>query len=247
MVKEKNGLSIESVEARDLPDAWFQCVYHIIDKGYTYTIDRGSYEGQKRLEFDYVTVHIKFPGVRPLIPDIPAALGIPNPVAPGYVEEYLPYLMTPSKQPNEQYTYGERLSGWVWQEPLHYDGAMPVFPREETVDQIHEIIAMYKNGGFGTNQACMSVSLPSDVRLPDPPCLRLIDTRIRYGKLHFMVYFRSWDLWNGFPANLAAIQMLKEYMAQEIGVEDGEIIASSKGLHLYDYVWELAKLRTMKT
>ena len=30
-------------------------------------------------------------------------------------------------------------------------------------------------------------------------------------------------------------------MASEIGVEDGEIIASSKGLHLYDYVWEIAR------
>ena len=36
-------------------------------------------------------------------------------------------------------------------------------------------------------------------------------------------------------------------MASSIGVEDGEIIASSKGLHLYDYVWELAQLRTCKT
>jgi thymidylate synthase len=53
-------------------------------------------------------------------------------------------------------------------------------------------------------------------------------------------------LWNGFPANLGAIQLLKEYMAENIGVEDGEIIAASKGLHLYDYIWELAKLRTMK-
>jgi thymidylate synthase len=35
-------------------------------------------------------------------------------------------------------------------------------------------------------------------------------------------------------------------MASEIGVEDGEIIAASKGLHLYDYVWELAQLRTMR-
>ena len=35
-------------------------------------------------------------------------------------------------------------------------------------------------------------------------------------------------------------------MAQEIDVEDGEIIAASKGLHLYDYIWELAKLRTMQ-
>ena len=35
-------------------------------------------------------------------------------------------------------------------------------------------------------------------------------------------------------------------MAQEIGVGDGEIVAASKGLHLYDYAWELARLRALK-
>jgi thymidylate synthase len=35
-------------------------------------------------------------------------------------------------------------------------------------------------------------------------------------------------------------------MADEIGVECGPIIASSKGLHLYGYVEELAKLRCNK-
>ena len=216
-------LNIISIEARDIPDAWFQCVYSIIGKGYRYKIDRGSYEGQERLEFDYITVHIKHPGIRPLLPDIPPSLGIPNPVADGYLEEYLPYLMTSEKQPTEDYTYGQYL------EP-----------------QIAEVIRMYKEDGHGTNQAYMTVGNPEALYLKDPPCLRGIDTRIRYGKLHFMVYFRSWDLWGGFPANLGAIQMLKEYMAEEIGVEDGEIIAASKGLHLYDYIWELAKLRTMQ-
>jgi thymidylate synthase len=217
-------LNITTIQARDIPDAWFQCVYEIIDKGHRYQIDRGSFQGQERLEFDYVTVQIKYPGTRPLIPDIPEALCIPNPVAEGYIESYLPYLMTAEKQPNEDYTYGEYL------EP-----------------QIAEVIRMYRQDGHGTNQAYMTVGDPKALLLNDPPCLRGIDTRIRYGKLHFMVYFRSWDLWNGFPANLGAIQMLKEYMAQEIGVEDGEIIAASKGLHLYDYIWELARLRTMKT
>jgi thymidylate synthase len=91
------------IRARDIPDAWFQCVYEIIDHGYRYVIDRGSYEGQQRLEFDYVTIQITNPGFRPLIPDIPAALGIPNPVADGYIESYLPYLMTSDKQPKEDY------------------------------------------------------------------------------------------------------------------------------------------------
>jgi len=221
--ENKTGLDPVSIVARDVPDAWFQCVYEIIDRGHTYQIDRGSFEGQERLEFDYVTIQIRHPGVRPLIPDIPVALGIPNPVADGYIEDYLPYLMTAEKQPNEDYTYGQYL------EP-----------------QIAEVIRMYKDDGFGTNQAFMTVGNPEAILLKDPPCLRGIDTRVSYGKLHFMVYFRSWDLWNGFPANLGAIQMLKEYMAEEIGVEDGEIIAASKGLHLYDYIWELAKLRTMR-
>jgi thymidylate synthase len=160
--------------------------------------------------------------VRPLLPDIPPALGIPNPVAEGYIEEYLPYLMTSAKQPAEEYTYGQYL------EP-----------------QITEVIRMYTEDGHATNQAYMTVGDPTSIFLKDPPCLRGIDTRIHRNKLHFVVYFRSWDLWNGFPANLGAIQLLKEYMASSIGVDDGEIIAASKGLHLYDYVWELAKLRTM--
>ena len=214
-------MHLEFIEAGDLPDAWFQCVYRILEVGKKYTIDRGSYEGQERLEFDYITVHIKYPGVRPLLPDIPHHLGIPNPVAEGYLEEYLPYLMTSIKQPGEEYTYDER---------LEY--------------QIQEVIDMFRDDGHRTNQACMSVSKPTDIYSKDPPCLRSIDCRISGGKLHFVVYFRSWCLWNGFPANLGAIQLLKEYMSAEIGVEDGEIIASSKGLHLYNYVWELAKLRT---
>ncbi len=215
-------MKLEFISARDLPDAWFQSVYRLLGAGREYTIDRGSYASQKRLEFDYVTIQIKYPGVRPLLPDIPPALGIPNPVAEGYLEEYLPYLMTSAKQPGEDYTYGQYL------EP-----------------QIEEVIRMYREDGFGTNQAYMTVGDPQSIYLQDPPCLRGIDTRISDGRLHFAVYFRSWDLWNGLPANLGAIQLLKEYMAEAIGVADGEIVAASKGLHLYDYVWELAKLRTM--
>ncbi len=214
----------EFIGARDLPDAWFQCVYQILEKGRRYKIDRGSFKGQERLEFDYITVDVKFPGARPLLPDIPPSLGIPNPVSDDYLEQYLPYLMTSVKKEGEEYTYGQYL------EP-----------------QIKEVIRMYREDGYGTNQAYMTVGDPETIYLKDPPCLRGIDTRIKDRRLHFIVYFRSWDLWNGFPANLGAIQLLKEYMAESIGVEDGAIIAASKGLHLYDYIWELAKLRTMKS
>jgi thymidylate synthase len=214
-------MKIEFIQARDLPDAWFQCVYNIFDKGYEYTIDRGSFKGQKRIEYEYVVVQITHPGTRPLIPDIPPGCNVPPPTSMEYVEQYLEKLITSRKDVHETYTYGEDLE-----------------------KQIDEVIRMYREEGLNTNQAYMAVGDASSILLEDPQCLRGIDTRIRYGKLHFMLYFRSWDLWAGFPSNLAGLQLLKEYMAKEIGVEDGEIIASSKGLHIYDYCWELAQTRT---
>ena len=54
----------------------------------------------------------------------------------------------------------------------------------------------------------------------------------------------GWVFLTGFPSNLAAIQLLKEYIVSEIGVGDGEIIAMSKGMHLYEYAWELARATT---
>jgi thymidylate synthase len=250
-MSKKNEIEPVYVEATSLPDAWFQLVYQILDKGYTYTIDRGSYAGQQRLEFDYVTCRIKFPGSRPLTPQIPPALGIPDPVASEYVDEYVSYLLTSAKKPNEDYTYGERIAGWNWYVPIMGAPAGVCYRGE--VNQIERIIHMLKTEGYNTNQACMSIAIPSDVLLGDPPCLRSIDVRVRYNQLHFIIYFRSWDLWNGFPANLAGLQLLKEYMLNEINgdkcdklLHDGEMIVSSKGLHLYDYIWDMAKLRCGK-
>ena len=262
-------MKIHRIDARDLPDLWFQAVHDILGTGRRFTIDRGSYAGQTRLEYDYFMGHVKYPGTLPLIPDIPPSCGIPNPVeeayifgGEGYHRSYVEYLMTGHKEPGESYTYGERLtrvpvSGdklrW-WKEKNRdiiderdVDGNV-VFEENGSVylNQIEWIIDTYKRFGSRNNQMVLQVAHPSDVTLVDPPCLRSIDTRIQDETLHFMVYFRSWDLWGGMPANLAGIQNLKEYMAGEIGVKDGEMIVESKGLHLYGYAEELAKLRCLK-
>jgi thymidylate synthase len=210
-------MNISVIEARDLSEAWFLCLRKTLSEGYEYKIDRGSYAGQHRKELDFVVVQVRNPGTRPLIPAVPH--GVPPPTSMEYVESYLPYLMTAHKGEGEQYTYGQYLE-----------------------KQIPQVIKMYKEDGYNTNQAFMAVGDDQSIFLSDPPCLRGIDTRIRDNKLHFFVYFRSWDLWAGFPSNLAAIQLLKEYMASEIGVDDGKLLAISKGLHLYEYSWELARI-----
>jgi len=209
-------LNLTSINALYIGDAWYQCLKEALLNGREYVIEQGSFEGKRRKEIPLVAINIQKPDIRPLSPDVP--MGVPAPTTDLVIEEYLNYLMTAEKQEHEQYTYGEDLT-----------------------PQTEEIIARYKQAK-DTNQCCMTVGRRESIYLQDPQCLRLVDTRIQDGELHFIIYFRSWDLWGGFPTNLGGLQLLKEYMAKEIGVNDGSIVAFSKGLHLYEHCWDLAKM-----
>jgi len=209
-------MDLTFVEALTIGDAWFQCLEKALLHGRTYRIQQGSFEGTHRKEIPLVAIIIRNPGVRPLRPDVPA--GVPAPTTDEVIHDYMSYLMTGAKQENEEYTYGEDLS-----------------------PQIEEVIRRYKQG-VDTNQMCMTIGSRQSIFLKDPPCLRVLDTRVQEGKLNFVLYFRSWDLWGGFPTNLGGLQLLKEYMAEEIGANDGSIIAFSKGLHIYEHCWDLAKM-----
>jgi len=244
------------LKARDIPDLWFQLVREAVLNGREYEVDKGS-TPTKRWEIDFVSAQITHPCTRPLEPDIPPDIGIPNPVDSGYAEKYLQYYMTDVKQEGEHYTYGQDL-GW----------------------QIEWIIDYYKKHGSGTKHCYMTVGRPESLRLYDQDvdysenieivdrktsipilkrsisnsfntyepgttqCLRGVDTAIKYGKLHFSIHFRSWNLWNGLPANLACLQMVKEYMSQQIGVDDGEMFITCLKLGLAESVFDIAQLRT---
>ena len=252
------------IKATSLPDAWFQTLYKCVEVGREFKIDRGSYAGQKRLEFDFITVHVSCPDKDSLLPKVNPLLGFPDPVEEGYLDDYLPYLMTPEEKEGESYTYGQRICKATLTEhahqlsrkfiideiydlpkgnnhPLLHQTSPDSCQSELFLSQMELMIWTYRNKCHRNNQMIMQVGQPSDMILKDPPCLRHIDTRIQDGVLHFFPYFRSWDLFGGFPANLAAIELMKQYCAEQIGVENGEIIASSKGLHIYDYVFEIAE------
>jgi thymidylate synthase len=283
-------MNIVHIDAFDINDAWFQCIRKCVEVGHDYKISRGSYKSQRRKEFDLVTIAIRNPANRPLRIQIPEGSPLPPPNDDDYISDYFAnYIMSDAISEDEDYTYGERLTGFKVRglertlgrniRELKLDAekekklleAMKTIPfkarveDEQSLNSIEEVINMYVNSGFLTNQATMEVGMPSDILLLDPPCLRMIDTRIRHGKLHFIVYFRSWDLIGGFPTNLAGLQLLKEYMVGEInermndkyegifkpnddaGLKDGELLAVSKGLHIYDHQWEYANMRLGKT
>ncbi len=248
------------IEATDLGDAWFQVIYNILTKGRQYEITKGSFEGIDRFGVPFLA-KIKFPGSRPLAPIMPEGSSIPPPTNEDGIQQYMLYLMGSERQPNEHYTYGEDLHWLIEWVISHYKkfgygtnhGYMTV-GRPETVHFYDRDINYYENitvsdrvtGKILRNRAISNDWNEDKEVETSSQCLRGIDTWIDEEKLHFWCYFRSWDVWGGFPVNLGGIQLVKEYMASEIGVEDGEMIVTCKDIHIYEHTLPVALQRINK-
>ena len=205
------------VNCRSIDQAHFQFIRELFQRGRTYVNLRGSYVGHQRLEFGFITLHLTHPS-EDTVPVLPQ--GVP-PVSTLVDNEkyFLDKLMNPDPEPNEQYTYGRFIA-----------------------PQLPKIVQMLKDTP-DTNQAVICIGNEHSVDQEHPPCLRLIDFRVQDDTLHMFVYFRSWDLWGGLPENLGGLQHLQEYVAAEIDREAGELLAASKGLHLYDIAWPVSLMR----
>ncbi len=239
------------IHAKTISDAWFQLLYNIFDGSYRQTIQKGSFENEQyRLQYPGASVYIECPE-QDIVPVIPAALNIPSPTTMEYIESYFAgYLMDPALAENETYTYGSRICQEVMQ-------VRPNVGMGPTRSQLGWIIKMLKETPL-TNQAVIEIATPSDVATCygkdgklDPPCLRVIDFKVVPKPsgdmvLTVTVYFRSWDLWAGFPSNLGGLELLKQYVAHEAGLINGPMYAYSAGLHIYGYQEEIARIRTMK-
>ncbi|MEK7624672.1 MAG: thymidylate synthase [Patescibacteria group bacterium] len=255
-----NGNIVAHIIATSLDDAWYQILNTVIEKGRKYLITAGSFEKTHRIGMPIIA-EINTPGARPLAPIMPEGSNVPPPTSEAYINEYAAYLMSPTKTESEHYTYGEDLwwqIEWVVEHyrktghgtnhcymtvgrpesMLFYDRGVDLTEKIIVYDRAKKGLLWERNITNAWNKD-EKVSTSSQ-------CLRGIDTWIDNNKLHFWVYFRSWDLWGGFPANLGGIQLLKEHMAERIGIEDGPMIVSGKDLHVYEYAWLPAVMRLKK-
>lgn len=248
------------LEAKDLGDAWYQALNLVMEKGRRYLVTKGSYAGTYRSGAP-VIIEIQYPGSRPLFPIMPEGSNIPPPTAQQDIEDYCQYLVNPQKAENEHYTYAEDLHWqieWVIKhfaegghgnnhcymtvgrpETLYfYDRSVAYTERINVYDRV--------SGQMIRQREITNEWNVNPQNSPSSQCLRGIDVWIQDGRLHFWIYFRSWDLWGGFPVNLGGLQLVKEIMASEVGVKDGAMIVSCKDLHVYQHAWVVALMRLGK-
>lgn len=226
-----------NLKAWSLPEAWYRAVKTVLEQGDEYRVGRGS---ETTLTKKAATsLEVVNPGNRPLVHE-------KAPTDQEYLNQYLlSYLYSGEKEEGERYTYGERMRA-----AESRDGG--------TVDQIGRVIERLIDEPMD-RQCTVTLRYPEDVESDDPPCLTVLDLEVEplrpenqsalpgldggeAGRLNFYAYFRSWDAFAGLPTNLGGLQLLKEWMADRIGVEDGSMYAFCKNLHLYERQFEAAEM-----
>ncbi len=207
------------IEGRTIEDVWRDAMWCCVRNGYDYTIEGGSYIGQRRRQLDYAVLRILEPHIRPLSVSLPEACGIPSPTSEEKIWRYFnDYIIGTEKSPREDYTYGQF-----------------IFP------QVSRAVELLNDSGGNSNQSCIQVGDGRSIDLDDPPCLRVITFKVVRGLLQMSLFFRSWDLFAGLPENLGGLQLLKEYVLAQLDfeVQDGPIVAYSDGLHIYEQYFGL--------
>jgi hypothetical protein len=228
------------IKAATLPDAWFQAVWNLLEwcsktdkpkNGRLWKIDQGSYEGIYRLEYPFITIEIANPTLYPLLPEMPESLHLPPIATMEYVSEYFDsYFMSNNIPENTEYTYGSRIQTLI-----------------NKTSQLDILLQRLEKHPY-SNQLVLHIASPEDIGLKDPPCLQSICLKVIDNQLDMHIYFRSNDLINGFPVNLACIALFMEYITTLYPqFSPGKFYYFSSGLHIYDHAFEYACMRCYKS
>lgn len=111
----------------------------------------------------------------------------------------------------------------------------------EQVDQIKRVIELIKTQP-DTRRALVNAWNPQELdNCALPPCHVLYQLRQLLTSLHLHLYMRSSDGFLGLPYNIASYALLLHLLAQELGLEVGELIITMGDGHVYNNHKELFK------
>jgi len=112
-------------------------------------------------------------------------------------------------------------------------GSLMMNPR----NQIERVIEILRNDP-NSRQATIMLGGGYCLWDKEPPCCRIVDFKIRQGKLNMFLLFRSHDITAYFP-NLYAFTHLQQNIANQLNVQIGFAGCTSESLHLYSGDFDL--------
>lgn len=112
-----------------------------------------------------------------------------------------------------------------------------------TVDQISDVIAQIKSNPDSRRHLVNAWNVGEVDNMALPPCHYAFQFYVAGGKLSCMFHMRSTDTFLGLPFNIASYALLTHMVAQQCGLEVGELIYTGGDVHIYSNHVEQVKLQ----
>ncbi|MBG6189258.1 thymidylate synthase [Arthrobacter sp. CAN_A212] len=132
----------------------------------------------------------------------------------------------------------------IWNEWAADDGELgPVYgvqwrswptPDGGHIDQIAQVVQDLKDNPDSRRHLVSAWNVSELHNMALPPCHAFFQFYVADGKLSCQLYQRSADTFLGVPFNIASYALLTLMVAQQVGLEPGELIWTGGDVHIYD-------------
>lgn len=101
------------------------------------------------------------------------------------------------------------------------------------IDQIENLLSTIKNDPSSRRMLVSAWNVSELDKMALAPCHLLFQAYVADGRLSLQVYQRSCDMFLGVPFNIASYSLLTHMLAQQSGLEVGELIWTGGDCHIY--------------
>ena len=126
--------------------------------------------------------------------------------------------------------YGKQWTDWPVYEPLE-NGLYR--RREQGVNQVAEVVRSIRENPGSRRHIIEGWNVAELGSMALPPCHKTYQFHVAEGRLNGLLYQRSCDLGLGFAFNAWSAALLVRMLAQQSGLEPGELVWMGGDVHLY--------------
>lgn len=143
--------------------------------------------------------------------------------------------------------YGSQWRSWPNPDGTITDQVQALIESLRTKPDSRRHIISAWNVSFLPDESKSPVQNALEGRMALPPCHIMYQFYVAHGRLSCMLTQRSGDWFLGIPYNCASVSCLVHMIAQQLGLQPGEIVHSIGDAHLYLNHVEQAKLQLTRT
>ena len=120
-------------------------------------------------------------------------------------------------------------------------------PNGGHIDQIAQVMGQLRTNPNSRRHIVSAWNVAEIDNMALPPCHMMFQFYVAEGKLSCQVYQRSADMFLGVPFNIASYALLTHMMAQQVGLEVGDLIWVGGDCHVYLNHVAQARLQLTRT